>query len=476
MWSVGIMSAICKSVNLTVAPPGTRVFGMFSVFFARRERRDYMRRVEKTVFISYRRTNAPWALVIAKDLTQHGYDVFFDFTGIKSGDFERAILDNIEARAHFIVLLTPSALRRCCQPGDWLRREIETALELKRNIVPLTLEGFSFAKLKIARQLTGPLVMLKSYSALSVPVEYFDAAMKRLREEYLNVTLDAVPHPASDVARRAAREEQAAIKAAPAVTHKDLTAQELLERAIHTNDLEEAIRLFGEAISLEPEFAEAYFSRGFARMESGDCTGALRDYDEAIRLFPNNAAAFNNRGIARSADGDIEGALEDYEKAIRLKPDYVNPYYNRGISRAAKGDLDGALKDYDEAIRLNPYDADAFHNRGDTRNVMSDVEGALQDYDLAISLKPSNAVVINKRGNLRMIKGDLEGALQDYNEAIRIEPDADIHYNRAILHLEMKHSPAAIADFRRYLDLGGGERAGDREEVEKIIRDLSMKL
>ena len=62
-----------------------------------------MLHIEKTVFLSYRRTNVPWALAIFKDLTSHGYDVFFDFTGIASGDFERVILEQIRARAHFIV-------------------------------------------------------------------------------------------------------------------------------------------------------------------------------------------------------------------------------------------------------------------------------------------------------------------------------------------------------------------------------------
>src|SRR3984885_12506777 len=80
-----------------------------------------MGRIEKTVFISYRRTNIPWALAIFKDLTHHGYDVFFDFNGIASGDFERVILENIPARAHFLVLLTPSALERCDDPRSRLR-------------------------------------------------------------------------------------------------------------------------------------------------------------------------------------------------------------------------------------------------------------------------------------------------------------------------------------------------------------------
>src|SRR5271166_2366099 len=116
-----------------------------------------MERIEKTVFLSYRRTNAPWALAISQNLTHHGYDVFFDFNGLASGDFEGVILGNIRARAHFVVLLTPSALERCGEPEDWLRREIETAQEIKRNIVALMLEGFNFGTPSIASQLTGAL-------------------------------------------------------------------------------------------------------------------------------------------------------------------------------------------------------------------------------------------------------------------------------------------------------------------------------
>jgi hypothetical protein len=74
-----------------------------------------MDRVEKTVFISYRRTDESWGLAIFQDLTQHGYDVFIDYDGIASGNFETVILENIRARAHFLVLLysyRTGALRR----------------------------------------------------------------------------------------------------------------------------------------------------------------------------------------------------------------------------------------------------------------------------------------------------------------------------------------------------------------------------
>src|SRR6202049_872741 len=123
-----------------------------------------MERIEKTVFLSYRRTNIPCALAIFQNLEQHGYDVFFDYNRVASGDFEGVILGNITARAHFLVLLTPSALERCDDPADWLRREIETALANQRNIVPLMLEGFDFGSPGIASQLTGTLAPLKLYT------------------------------------------------------------------------------------------------------------------------------------------------------------------------------------------------------------------------------------------------------------------------------------------------------------------------
>jgi hypothetical protein len=45
--------------------------------------------LEKTVFLSYRRTNIPWAVAIFQNLTQNGFDVFFDYFDIASEDFER---------------------------------------------------------------------------------------------------------------------------------------------------------------------------------------------------------------------------------------------------------------------------------------------------------------------------------------------------------------------------------------------------
>jgi tetratricopeptide (TPR) repeat protein len=310
--------------------------------------------VSKTVFISYRRTNVPWALAISQNLTHHGYDVFFDFNGIASGDFEQVILGNIKARAHFVVLLTPSALERSGEPADWLRREIETALDTKRNIVPVMLEGFDFATPGIKSQLTGSLAPLQSYNALRIPAEYFEEGMQRMRDKWLNVALDGVLHPATTLAKNAAQDQQAAAAAAPVVAEKELTAQEWFERAFYATNPDVQVELYSQAIRLKPDYADAFNNRGVTRYDKGDLEGALQDYDEVIRLTPNYAIAFNNRGSARYDKGDLDGALKDYNEALRLKPDHAKAFYNRSLVRKAKGDPSGAQQDYDQAIHLDP--------------------------------------------------------------------------------------------------------------------------
>ena len=178
-----------------------------------------MARIEKTVFISYRRTDVYTALAVYENLKNQGYDIFFDYRSIASGDFEQVISSNIRARAHFLLILTPTALDRCNEPGDWLRREIELAIDEKRNIVPLFFKGFRFgssSKSGISKWLrfgkpdvlTGKLGNLPRYNGLNVHEDYFEEGMNRLRIEFLSKPLDTVLHPVSTEVQKVVQEEQ----------------------------------------------------------------------------------------------------------------------------------------------------------------------------------------------------------------------------------------------------------------------------
>ena len=101
------------------------------------------------LFICYRRKpDYDAALLIATLLGKKGYSVFIDIDEIKSGHFGKKIFRSIESSPNFIVLLSEGTLDKCNDEGDWVRKEVEYALQLNSNIIPIIRPGFSFKKSK----------------------------------------------------------------------------------------------------------------------------------------------------------------------------------------------------------------------------------------------------------------------------------------------------------------------------------------
>jgi tetratricopeptide (TPR) repeat protein len=360
---------------------------------------------------------------------------------IDAGAFDKIILNQIAARAHFLVLLSPGALKRCADEGDWLRREIEAAIRLKRNIVPLIAEGFNFKKE------TGslPEAWREEFRRFNGPRlfhDYFEEAMERLRNRFLKQPVygDVILISVEDQAEVERRVEAVVSEGAPTEDELNAEAYTLRAYAREESDYDGRIMDYTEAIRLDTKYVLAFNNRGVAYYRKGDLNSAIADFTEAISINPNYADAYNNRGIARRLKSDFGSAIDDYSEAIRIDPNNASAYYNRGIARATQGDSVGAIADYSEAIRINSNYAEAYHNRGVTRNDNSDEE------------------------------------LADYNEAIRLNPKyIDAYYNRGIVRKAKKNIRGAIDDYQKFLDLGGGQHDGKQAKVERLIRELKAQ-
>ena len=88
--------------------------------------------------------------------------------------------------------------------------------------------------------------------------------------------------------------------------------------AINLGDKAGAIKYYTQAITINPQDAEAYYNRGLAKSESGDKAGAIADFTQAITINPQLAEAYSNRGIAKYESGDKAGAIKDLETAKQL--------------------------------------------------------------------------------------------------------------------------------------------------------------
>jgi tetratricopeptide (TPR) repeat protein len=285
-----------------------------------------------------------------------------------------------------------------------------------------------------------------------------------------------------------------------------------------------AIASYSEAIKLNSKYAQAYYHRGEARLDSGDKPKAIEDLQkaadlfleqgkkgdgkrsqgtvrillqdfqgaiapltEAIQLNPNDADAYSFRGIVRITVADLQGAVDDFDQAIRLDPNNAQAYSFRGYFRSLLGNKQGALEDANEGIRLAPNNTSSYNSRGYVRAQLEDFQGALADFNRAIRIAPNDAEAYSNRGDIRVQLKDNKGALTDYNEAIRLDPkDAGAYIGRGKLRYQSGDKQGVNADFNEairrnpndgflYIKLGNarselGDKQGALADYNESIR------
>jgi tetratricopeptide (TPR) repeat protein len=400
-----------------------------------------MKQVEKTVFISYRRTNKLWAIIIQEHLRNHDYDVYWDYK-VRSGAFEPILLNKITQCAHFILIVTPSALERCKDPNSVMHKEVERAIDSKRNIVPLRFDGVELPE--IEESLTGKLQILTQYNMPPVSTDFYDGSMKMLRE-CLDIDLKDVVHPSpyevtaeeQVEADKVFQQAKIEIEITPLPTMQQLDTEVLFEQGVAAamrKDFVLAEKIFDNVVDVDPKNATAFYNRGVARRILGNYEGAIDDNGEAIKLKPDYAEAHNNRGVARHQQGDYEGAISDFNNAIEFKLDYAEAYNNKGASRHYQGNFTCAIADFDEAIKLKPDYAESFSNRGLTRGILGDFDGAIDDFDQTLKYDKNNFNALNGLGLMCSYQGDYKKARRYYKKAHKIDKKAlNTLYNLAVV-------------------------------------------
>jgi TolB-like protein/Flp pilus assembly protein TadD len=136
---------------------------------------------------------------------------------------------------------------------------------------------------------------------------------------------------------------------------------------VNKTDRAEAIRLFREAIALDPEFAAAHAHLAYALSASG-MLGYAKDTakvvaevraaaEQAVSLDPNEPMGHYALGRAHLVAGEIEMAVREMQTAIAINPNFAWGHYGLGFAyHFGAGQAEQALPFYDTALRLSPRD------------------------------------------------------------------------------------------------------------------------
>jgi tetratricopeptide (TPR) repeat protein len=129
-------------------------------------------------------------------------------------------------------------------------------------------------------------------------------------------------------------------------------------------DLASAVKLYSNAIEIDPAFAMAYQMRGIAQQQLKKYAQAINDFSKVITFGAPSfkIIGYYNRGVVKNMTGDFAGAIPDFSQAIELDKKMAAAFFHRGIARSKTGDLFGRMEDFREAARLGDINATAWLN------------------------------------------------------------------------------------------------------------------
>ncbi len=122
---------------------------------------------------------------------------------------------------------------------------------------------------------------------------------------------------------------------------------------IEVKNYKDAAASYSRAIELQPNYAETYSNRGYAKLFLNDYQGAVDDCKTAIGLMRKSPSpySFNNIGYAYREMGQMDSAFLYFDKAIAAKAKFPEAYFERGKAKQRLNDHEGACADWGQALK-----------------------------------------------------------------------------------------------------------------------------
>jgi len=219
-----------------------------------------------------------------------------------------------------------------------------------------------------------------------------------------------------------------------------LQANELPAAAEH---LDRAIQIFGHSA----EAAYPHYLRAKVYTAQNNSPKALSQLEQAVSLRPDFAEAWSDLGLARKSALDEPGAIAAYKRAVELNPADAVAQYRLGAEYLRAGQAPNAVEHLERAYHLNPEDQSTLNSlqmalrqdgkAEEANRIRQKLAELLQKKD-QISQNALSAVRINNEGAALEKAGDLRGATEKYRKALDLNPEhVGIRVNYAVALLRL---------------------------------------
>jgi tetratricopeptide (TPR) repeat protein len=208
--------------------------------------------------------------------------------------------------------------------------------------------------------------------------------------------------------------------------------QSLREQA--AEHFEKAIAHYRRALELDPGLTATRSALAKTLANAGRPLEAAEQYEKLLREHPDDAETENNFGKALGELGRPSEALAHFRAALRIDPDFAEAENSLGYALATGGDPWAGMAHLARALRLRPDFAEAENNLGYVLAGLGRQADAIPHFEAALRLRPGFGQAHNNLGFALAALGRRPEAMAEFEQALRLAPaDPKAHFNLGIL-------------------------------------------
>ena len=193
--------------------------------------------------------------------------------------------------------------------------------------------------------------------------------------------------------------------------------------------MDASIKDYEKAVTLKPDYAEAYYNLGITLRELGQIEAALKSYEKALAIKHEYPEAHNNLGSVLLDLGSLDSATDHLEWALAFKPNFPEAHNNLGVVERKLEKLDKAIKSFKKAIDIQPNYVQAHSNLGNILQDIGQLDAAMNCYKNALAINPNHTQCYLDIGLIHKERGQIDNAIEFFEKALAINPDHAVTYD-----------------------------------------------
>ena len=213
---------------------------------------------------------------------------------------------------------------------------------------------------------------------------------------------------------------------------RDLLFQ-YMSHTFDDSDLDVAIRMFQEAVRLDPNFARAHYGLGRCYVHHGQGYGGGEYFDlaeksllRAVELDENIPGARLQMVYVYLHRGEKEQALATLADVRREAPNDPTVFIIAGMLYRLNGLYDKAIRQYDRLLELNPNDiVIASYNRGRIYTYRHEYDQAIAELEKGRAVEPDHPLIKTFLSLIYFNQGRIEECLELADDVLRQHPHFD---------------------------------------------------